>query len=108
MDRTSVIVVSTCVALLGLNWYCTAQKEAETQAETANPAISAPADMNTTTTESQTPTAEQGTQQGQPAQTTEQQPVQAQPVVSLETIGTLTSKDSSGVSRRRRWGTTGR
>ena len=96
MDRTSVIVVSTCVALLGLNWYCTAQKEAETQAETANPAISAPADMNTATTESQTPTAEQGTQQGQPAQATEQQPVQAQPVVSLETIGTLTSKDSSG------------
>lgn len=98
MDRTSVIVVSTCVALLGLNWYCNAQKETEPAADKSKSAVSAPADMNAnstaTTPEQQAPAAEQqqNAQQREQAAT----PVPVKAPVKLTDIGELVSKDSEG------------
>ena len=114
MDKTSVVVVSSCVALLGLHWWYNSTPKEETQpvmpatpallqqvpatpaAQPAAPAPQTPADQHTpASAEQQTPaTAEQQT----PAQADQQTSASAaQPAQQQDpTLCTLTSKDAAG------------
>lgn len=95
MDKTSVIVVSSCVALLGLNWMWSNSLQEERQAaeaaKQAQAAQTAPATPGTpaAATAEQTP-SEQPAQAAQPI--TPAAPVEP----ALELLHSLTSKDSNG------------
>ncbi len=97
MDKTSVIVVSSCVALLGLNWWYSGTLQEEKQAaeaakqaavvQTATPTpgaeqpATAPADTTAAATDAAQTPAEAPAAPAEPA---------------LETLHTLVSKDSAG------------
>ncbi len=113
MDKTSVVVVSSCVALLGLHWWYNSTPQEATQpvtpatpaliqqvpatpaAQPAAPAPQAPADQQTATPASQAPAAQQTATPAPQAPATPApaaQPAQQQ----APTLCTLTSKDSAG------------
>ena len=98
MDKTSVIVVSTCVALLGLNWWYSGTLQEEKQA--AEAAQKAAQQSVAAQTATPTPAAEQPT--AAPTDTTADAQPQATPAPAapaepaLETLHTLVSKDSAG------------
>lgn len=94
MDKTSVIVVSSCVALLGLNWWWSAQTTPEAQP----PAATAPAAAPAQNTNEQAAPGAQPTA-GEAATT----PTEAQPTApqitnapAVEKLHTLISKSSEG------------
>lgn len=101
MDKTSVIVVSSCVALLGLNWWYSKSLQEEKQAAEAaqQPAITQTA---TPTNTQQAAAPADNAQAAAPAEQAAslapaeqpEAPVVAEP--ALSTLHTLVSKDSEG------------
>lgn len=99
MDKTSVIVVSSCVALLGLNWWWSSQ---EAPAEQPNPTATQTATPNpqgTATapaTDGATTPAADGAQPAETTAAAAPTAPQAAPAPTLQTLRALTSKSSTG------------
>lgn len=107
MDKTSVIVVSSCVALLGLNWMWashTKEQEAEKAALVSTPTPGTTATDSAKTEQSaaaatpaeQTPSPAAEAAAAAPQQSTQPAATPAPAPVELKTLCTLTGKNAAG------------